>query len=33
MHDQIFSLRGDIWVNKTSLTAPLFIKLPVPLSE
>ena len=27
------SLRGDIWANKTSLTLPLFIEVPVPKQE
>ena len=27
------SLRGKVWVDKTSLTPPLFIEVPVPSQE
>ena len=33
LHDCIISLRGEVWVHKTSLTPPLFIEVPVPSQE
>ena len=33
MHDSIISLRRKVWPNKTSLTPPLFIEVPVPSQE
>ena len=29
----IISQRGDVWIQKTSLTPPLFIEVPVPNLE
>jgi len=31
--DRIISLRREVWDNKTSLTSPLFIEVPVPNQE
>ena len=33
LHDRIMSLRRKVWVDKTSLTPPLFIEVPVPSQE
>jgi hypothetical protein len=33
LHDQIISLRDQIWAHRTSLTPPLFIEVPVPSQE
>ena len=30
MHDDIISLRGEVWAYKTSLTSALFIEVLVP---
>ena len=30
LHDHIISIRGDIWVHKSSLTPPLSNEVPVP---
>jgi hypothetical protein len=30
LHERIISLRGDVWVNKTSLNLPLFIEVFLP---
>ena len=33
LHDCIISLRREAWAHTTSLTSPLFIKVPVPSQE
>ena len=33
LHDYIISLRGQVWAQKTSLTPPLLIEVPVPRQE
>jgi len=33
LHDRIISLRGEVWVYKTSLTPSLFIKVSEPIQE
>jgi hypothetical protein len=33
LHDRIISLRGEVWAPNTSLSPPLFIKVPVPGKE
>jgi hypothetical protein len=33
LHDHIISLRGDVWVHKTSVTPPLFSEVPVSSPE
>ena len=30
VHDRITSLIGEVWAHETSLTQPLFIKVPKP---
>jgi hypothetical protein len=33
LHDDIISLRGEVWDNEISLTPPLVIVIPVPSQE
>jgi hypothetical protein len=33
LHGWIISLRGKNWADKTNLTLPLFIEVPVPSQE
>jgi hypothetical protein len=33
LHDHTIPLRGEVWANKTSLTPPLLIEVPVPSME
>jgi hypothetical protein len=33
LHDRLISIRGEVWVHKSSLTLPLFIEMPVPSQE
>ena len=33
LHGRIISLRGQVWVHKTSLTQSLFIEVYVPREE
>jgi hypothetical protein len=33
LHDNIISLRVEVWDNKTSLTPPFFIEMPVLSQE
>jgi len=33
LQDRIISLRGDVWVHKTSLTPPFVLEVPVPRQE
>jgi len=33
LHDQVISLREEIWFHKTSLTPTVFIEVPLPTQE